>query len=80
MEKRRSVISNPDGSIVFDMNDVEVPKSWSQLATDILVSKYFRKAGVPGRGHEHTAAQTVRMNAAAPMKVGKTSGIGSSTR
>jgi len=44
---RRSRISNPDGSIVFEMDDAEVPASWSQLATDIMVSKYFRKAGVP---------------------------------
>ena len=44
---RSSKISNPDGSIVFEMNDAEVPASWSQLATDIAVSKYFRKAGVP---------------------------------
>ena len=46
-EKRTSRISNPDGSIVFEMNDAEIPTSWSQLATDIMVSKYFRKAGVP---------------------------------
>ena len=46
-EKRTSRISNPDGSIVFEMNDAEIPKQWSQLATDIMVSKYFRKAGVP---------------------------------
>jgi ribonucleoside-diphosphate reductase alpha chain len=46
-EKRTSRITNPDGSIVFEMNDAEIPKSWSQLATDIMVSKYFRKAGVP---------------------------------
>jgi ribonucleoside-diphosphate reductase alpha chain len=46
-EKRTSRISNPDGSVVFEMNDAEIPKSWSQLATDIMVSKYFRKAGVP---------------------------------
>ncbi len=44
---RSSRIVNPDGSVVFEMNDAEVPKSWSQLATDIVVSKYFRKAGVP---------------------------------
>jgi len=44
---RSSRISNPDGSIVFEMQDAEVPASWSQLATDIAVSKYFRKAGVP---------------------------------
>src|SRR6187200_1835694 len=46
-EKRTSRISNPDGSVVFEMNDAEIPKQWSQLATDIMVSKYFRKAGVP---------------------------------
>jgi ribonucleoside-diphosphate reductase alpha chain len=45
--KRSSRITNPDGSVVFEMNDAEVPASWSQLATDIMVSKYFRKAGVP---------------------------------
>ena len=44
---RSSKISNPDGSIVFEMKDAEVPSTWSQLATDIAVSKYFRKAGVP---------------------------------
>ena len=46
-EKRSSRITNADGSIVFEMNDAWMPKSWSQLATDIMVSKYFRKAGVP---------------------------------
>jgi len=45
--KRASRISNPDGSVVFEMEDAEVPETWSQLATDIMVSKYFRKAGVP---------------------------------
>src|SRR3954463_9829794 len=46
-ETRTSRITNPDGSVVFEMNDAEIPKQWSQLATDIMVSKYFRKAGVP---------------------------------
>ncbi len=45
--KRSSRITNPDGSVVFEMKDAEIPASWSQLATDIMVSKYFRKAGVP---------------------------------
>ena len=58
-DKRTSKISNPDGSTVFEMKDVEVPKGWSQLATDIMVSKYFRKAGVPGTGHEVSARQPV---------------------
>ncbi len=46
-EKRSSVIRNPTGDAVFEMNDVEVPSTWSQVATDILAQKYFRKAGVP---------------------------------
>jgi len=46
-ERRTSRIANPDGSVVFEMNDAEIPAQWSQLATDIMVSKYFRKAGVP---------------------------------
>ena len=44
---RDSVIKNPSGEKVFEMNNVEVPKQWSQIATDILAQKYFRKAGVP---------------------------------
>ncbi|OGF12295.1 MAG: ribonucleoside-diphosphate reductase, adenosylcobalamin-dependent [Candidatus Eisenbacteria bacterium RBG_16_71_46] len=59
-DRRRTVIGNPDGSIVFQMDDVEVPAAWSQLATDIVVSKYFRKAGVPGAaGHETSVRQVV---------------------
>ena len=44
---RSSVIRNPSGEVVFEMNNVEVPSGWSQIATDILAQKYFRKAGVP---------------------------------
>lgn len=46
---RTSVLRNTDGSKVFEMNDVEVPVSWSQVAADILAQKYFRKTGVPQR-------------------------------
>lgn len=46
-EYRTSVIKNPSGEVVFEMNNVEVPAGWSQIATDILAQKYFRKAGVP---------------------------------
>lgn len=46
-EKRPSVIRNPDGSIVFEMPDVEVPRFWNQTATDVLAQKYLRKRGVP---------------------------------
>ncbi len=46
-ERRSSEIRNPDGSVVFSMEDVLVPSDWSQVAVDVLVQKYFRKAGVP---------------------------------
>jgi ribonucleoside-diphosphate reductase alpha chain len=42
-----SEIRNPDGSIVFRLDEVEVPKQWSQVASDVIAQKYFRKAGVP---------------------------------
>jgi ribonucleoside-diphosphate reductase alpha chain len=45
--RRDSRITNPDGSTVFEMTDAEIPAGWSQVAADIMVSKYFRKAGVP---------------------------------
>ncbi|MBK7106101.1 MAG: vitamin B12-dependent ribonucleotide reductase [Ignavibacteriae bacterium] len=45
--KRTSEIKNPNGTSVFKMEDVMVPKTWSQVATDIITQKYFRKAGVP---------------------------------
>ncbi|MBS1729182.1 MAG: vitamin B12-dependent ribonucleotide reductase [Bacteroidetes bacterium] len=44
---RTSIIRNTNGEVVFEMNNVEVPAGWSQIATDILAQKYFRKAGVP---------------------------------
>ncbi len=58
---RTSIIRNPNGEVVFEMNNVEVPKQWSQIATDILAQKYFRKAGVPqpdgSTGRETSAKQ-----------------------
>jgi ribonucleoside-diphosphate reductase alpha chain len=44
-----SEIRNPDGSVVFHADGVEVPEQWSQVASDVLAQKYFRKAGVPAR-------------------------------
>src|SRR5215210_2500329 len=44
---RTSIIRNPSGEVVFEMKNVEVPAQWSQIATDIIAQKYFRKAGVP---------------------------------
>src|ERR1700720_2936869 len=45
----KSEIRNPDGSIVFSQEDIEVPATWSQVAADVLSQKYFRKAGVRAR-------------------------------
>ncbi len=74
--KRDARITNPDGSVVFEMHDAEVPAQWSQVATDVAVSKYFRKAGVPqfdgdgkqlldeegnpALGQEHSVRQVVK--------------------
>src|SRR3989440_3281914 len=44
-----SEIRNPDGSVVFRLENVEVPGFWSQVASDVLAQKYFRKAGIPAR-------------------------------
>ncbi|OPF89805.1 hypothetical protein I8G32_03072 [Rhodopseudomonas palustris] len=44
-----SEIRNPDGSVVFRLENVEVPEFWSQVASDVLAQKYFRKAGVAAR-------------------------------
>src|SRR5881392_2008236 len=45
----KSEIRNPDGSIVFSLEGIEVPAAWSQVAADVLAQKYFRKAGIPAR-------------------------------
>jgi ribonucleoside-diphosphate reductase alpha chain len=45
----KSEIRNPDGSIVFSADGIEVPSAWSQVAADVLAQKYFRKAGVPAQ-------------------------------
>ncbi|MGQ9819395.1 MAG: vitamin B12-dependent ribonucleotide reductase [Candidatus Kapaibacteriales bacterium] len=45
--RRSSTLRNPDGSVVFHMENIEVPSHWSQVATDVLAQKYFRKTGVP---------------------------------
>ncbi|GHU82634.1 vitamin B12-dependent ribonucleotide reductase [Spirochaetia bacterium] len=46
-EKRKSEIRNPDGKAIFSEDTVIVPSFWSQIATDIIAQKYFRKAGIP---------------------------------
>ncbi len=68
-ERRTSVITNPDGSVVFKLEGAEIPAHFSQLATDIVVSKYFRKAGLFGDKNKgersvrevvHRLARTIR--------------------
>ena len=60
-ERRDCVIKNPDGSVVFETRGAEIPVGWSQLASDIAISKYFRRAGLhgdPTKG-ENSARQLV---------------------
>jgi ribonucleoside-diphosphate reductase alpha chain len=45
----KSEIKNPDGSVVFSQAEITVPEGWSQVASDVLAQKYFRKAGVPAK-------------------------------
>lgn len=47
--RANSEIRNPDGTVIFQLKDIEVPASWSQVAVDVLAQKYFRKAGVPAK-------------------------------
>lgn len=62
-EQRSSVIRNPKGDVVFENKHVEVPADWSQVATDILAQKYFRRTGVPqpdgSKGGETSIRQVV---------------------
>ncbi len=89
-EKRSSIIKNPDGKVIKEIPVVEVPVTWSQVASDILAQKYFRKAGVPltddqgqpivdaeGRrklGSETSAKQVVRRLAGTWQHWGETHG------
>jgi len=57
-DMRGSVIREPDGTVVFEMKDLEIPKGWSQVATDILAQKYFRKTGVP----QHNSDGSLKFN------------------
>lgn len=58
-EKRVSIIKTEEGNVVNEQKDVEVPKFWSQLACDIIASKYFRRAQVPDTGEEVSAKQVL---------------------
>src|SRR6266852_1299457 len=57
-ELRSAVIGSQGGEVVFEQRDVEIPKAWSQQATNIVVSKYFRgQIGTPDR--EHSVRQLI---------------------
>jgi ribonucleoside-diphosphate reductase alpha chain len=57
-DKRNSLITDEKGNIVSQIKDIEIPRQWSQLATDIVAYKYFRKAGVPtDEGRETSVKQ-----------------------
>ena len=74
-ETRTSEIRNPDGKHIFRQENVVVPSFWSQIATDILAQKYFRKRGVPlkegGTGGENDARQVFHRLAFTWMDWGK---------
>lgn len=59
-ERRNCEIKDASGAVYFSMNQVEVPSSWSQLATDVVASKYLRKQGVPRKGHETSVKELIR--------------------
>ena len=57
-EKRNASITNEKGEVIFEQPDVEVPESWSMLATNVVVSKYFRRS-TDGRGREKSVRQLI---------------------
>ncbi len=59
-QERSSVIRNPKGDVVFEMNNVEVESEWSQVATDILAQKYLRKTGVPGNDKNNEGENSIK--------------------
>ena len=74
-DRRRTVITNPDGSVVFQMDDVEVPAEWSQLATDIVVSKYFRKAGCLAPGTKRASGRWSTGSRTTSARAGEAQGV-----
>ncbi len=57
-EQRDASITNEKGEVIFEQPDVEVPESWSMLATNVVVSKYFRRS-TNGRGREKSVRQLI---------------------
>jgi ribonucleoside-diphosphate reductase alpha chain len=70
-----SRIRDLEGQSVFEMRGIEVPADWSQLAVDIFVSKYIRKTGVPGTGHEVSIRQVVKRISMSLRRAGEASGL-----
>jgi len=56
-ETRRSEIRNSDGKVIFSQDEVIVPSTWSQIATDILAQKYFRRTGVPVKNNSRKGGE-----------------------
>src|SRR5262245_41371308 len=57
-EVRSAVIGNEKGKVVFEQRDVEIPSFWSQQATNIVVSKYFR-GQIGSSEREHSVRQLI---------------------
>ena len=70
-ERRDAAIYNEKGDVIFKQDQVEVPTAWTQLATDIAASKYFRKAGVPEVDAEDSVRQLVTRVARTLRRVGE---------
>ncbi len=72
-ERRTASISNDKGEVIFEQQDVEVPSSWSMLATNVVVSKYF-KGGVGQPNREHSVRQLIDRVAVTITKWGRAQG------
>ena len=72
--QRNTIITGKDGTEIFRLDDFDVPENWSQLATDIVASKYFRKRGVPKTGHETTVRQVIHRLAHTIRRAGEDAG------
>ena len=73
-DTRDAAIYDEKGAVIFEQKSVEVPTSWSQLSTDIVASKYLRKAGVPQLEKETSVRQLTRRVARTIRKAGESSG------
>jgi ribonucleoside-diphosphate reductase alpha chain len=78
-EPRTSEIRNPDGTVIFHQDNVVVPTHWSQIATDILAQKYFRKRGVPAAAAMAVAAVAAGTSGASAAAGGAAAGTTAGT-